>query len=156
MMERRLRLAKRLLKRDGVLIVTIDEHEVNHLGMLLERLFPEYLRYMVTSVINPKGTFKQNFGRVDEQIFFVVPNTGGDVIVPRPREADDARDDDINDRLIQRIVGLSGLDGASILSDSVLEADEQDRLAAALEIVEPEDLDAEPLTPDFPDGRVAR
>ena len=39
--EKRLRLAKRLLKRDGVLIVAIDEHEVNHLGMLLEKMFPE-------------------------------------------------------------------------------------------------------------------
>jgi adenine-specific DNA-methyltransferase len=36
-MEKRLKLAKRLLKPDtGVLIVTIDEHEVHHLGMLLE------------------------------------------------------------------------------------------------------------------------
>ena len=42
--EKRLRLAKRLLKRDGVLIITIDEHEVHHLGMLLERLFPEYFK----------------------------------------------------------------------------------------------------------------
>jgi adenine-specific DNA-methyltransferase len=41
-MEKRLKLAKRLLKPDtGVLIVTIDEHEVHHLGMLLEREFPE-------------------------------------------------------------------------------------------------------------------
>ena len=35
MMEKRLRLAKRLLKPDGVLIVAVDEHESNHLGMLL-------------------------------------------------------------------------------------------------------------------------
>lgn len=75
-MEKRLRLAKRLLKPDGVLIVTIDEHEVHHLGVLLEEVFPQYLRYMITIVINPKGTYKQNFGRVDEQAFFVVPNLG--------------------------------------------------------------------------------
>lgn len=37
MMERRLRLAKQLLKPDGVLIVTVDENELHHLGMLLER-----------------------------------------------------------------------------------------------------------------------
>ena len=35
MMEKRLKLAARLLKPDGVLVVTIDEHEVHHLGMLL-------------------------------------------------------------------------------------------------------------------------
>ncbi len=86
MMEKRLRLAKRLLKRDGVLIVTIDEHEVHHLGMLLERLFPEYLRYMMTIVINPKGTGKANFGRVDEYAFFVVPDLGHDVIPEVPEE----------------------------------------------------------------------
>ena len=83
-MEKRLRLAGRLLKPDGVLIVTIDEHEVNHLGMLLEKLFPAYLRYMLTIVINPKGTAKANFARVDEQAFFVVPNIGRDVITGRP------------------------------------------------------------------------
>lgn len=83
-MEKRLVLAKRLLKPDGVLIVTIDEHEVHHLGMLLEKLFPEYLRYMVTIVINPKGTAKVNFSRVDEQALFIVPDTGQDVIIGRP------------------------------------------------------------------------
>src|SRR6266540_2915682 len=56
MMARRLQLAKRLLKPDGVLIVTVDENEVGHLSVLLESLFPEYLRHMVTAVINPKGT----------------------------------------------------------------------------------------------------
>jgi adenine-specific DNA-methyltransferase len=56
MMRRRLRLARRLLKPDtGVLIVTIDEHEVHHLGMLLEQEFPEAYRQMVTIVINQKG-----------------------------------------------------------------------------------------------------
>lgn len=76
MMEKRLRLARRLLKSDGVLIVTIDEHEVHHLGMLLERVFPEYLRHMVSIVINPKGTGKLNFGRVDEYAIFCVPDVG--------------------------------------------------------------------------------
>lgn len=84
MMEKRLRLAKRLLKPDGVLIVTIDEHEVHHLGMLLEKLFPEYLRYMVNIVINPKGTNKANFGRVEEHALFVVPNLDHEVIAQLP------------------------------------------------------------------------
>lgn len=42
MMKKRLLLAKRLLKPDGVLIVTIDDNEVNHLGVLLEDVFAEY------------------------------------------------------------------------------------------------------------------
>ncbi len=76
-MEKRLRLAKRLLKPDGVLIVTIDENEVHPLGMLLEDIFPEYQRTMVTIVINPKGTAKANFARVEEYAFFVVPEIRG-------------------------------------------------------------------------------
>ena len=81
MMDRRLRLAKRLLRPDGVLIVTIDEHEVHHLGMLLESIFPSYLRHMITIIINPKGTGKLNFGRVDEYALFCVPNLGRSIIL---------------------------------------------------------------------------
>ncbi len=39
-MKRRLLLAKRLLKPDGVLIVTIDENEVHHLRCLLSSMNP--------------------------------------------------------------------------------------------------------------------
>lgn len=101
-MEKRLRLAKRLLKTDGVLIVTIDEHEVHHLGMLLERLFPAYLRHMVSIVINPKGTGKLNFARVDEYAIFCVPDLGQSIIVgeptlPSPTETDESDSDDDSD-----------------------------------------------------------
>jgi adenine-specific DNA-methyltransferase len=55
-MSKRLRLAKRLLNPDsGVLIVTIDEHEVHHLGCLLEQEFPTATVQMATIVINQKG-----------------------------------------------------------------------------------------------------
>jgi adenine-specific DNA-methyltransferase len=81
MMKRRLELAKRLLRPDGVLIVTIDENEIGHLGILLENIFHEYLRHMVSAVINPKGTGKLNFARVDEYIFFCVPNLGKTSII---------------------------------------------------------------------------
>lgn len=72
-MEKRLKLAKRLLKPDsGVLIVTIDEKEYLHLGMLLEQCFPESNVQMVSSLINPKGTGRANeFLRVNEFIFCV-------------------------------------------------------------------------------------
>lgn len=70
-MEKRLKLAKRLLKPDtGVLVVTIDEHEVHHLGMLLEREFPEAYRQMVTIVVNPKGVTQGRFSRVEEYALF--------------------------------------------------------------------------------------
>ena len=70
-MEKRLKLAKRLLKPDtGVLIVTIDEHEVHHLGMLLERVFPECYRQTVTIVINQKGVAQGRLSRAEEYALF--------------------------------------------------------------------------------------
>lgn len=164
-MEKRLKLAKRLLKPDGVLVVTIDEHEVHHLGMLLERVFPEYLRYTVTAVINPKGTFKGNFGRVDEQIFFVVPNLGYDVIAPRPVGTSDEHDGDTaTDRLIRKLVKLGG-QNAAVLEDAGLDHDEQTRLTEAFEAEEddpsamdPDDGEAGPVDtpPDYEDWFLRR
>jgi adenine-specific DNA-methyltransferase len=75
MMLKRLQIAKRLLADDGSLVITIDENELNHLGVLLEELFPERLRHMVTIVINPKGAGKKNFGRTEEHALFCIPNT---------------------------------------------------------------------------------
>jgi len=74
-MERRLRLAKRLLKpEDSTLIVTIDEKEYLRLGLLLEQIFPEAQIQMVSSVINPRAGVARAkaFTRVDEYIFFVL------------------------------------------------------------------------------------
>lgn len=71
MMERRLRLAGRLLKpSDSALVVTIDENEVHHLGMLLEQVFPEATRQLVTIVNNPKGVTRSTLSRVEEYAFF--------------------------------------------------------------------------------------
>ena len=73
MMEKRLRLAKKLLNpANSVLIVTIDEKEYLHLGCLLEEMFPEAEMQMISSVINPAGVSRGGqFARTDEYIFFV-------------------------------------------------------------------------------------
>lgn len=73
MMEKRLKLAKRLLNpANSVLIVTIDEKEYLHLGCLLEEMFPEARMQMVSSVISPQGNQRKSlFSRIDEYIFFV-------------------------------------------------------------------------------------
>lgn len=73
MMEKRLRLAKKLLNpQDSVLIVTIDEKEYLHLGCLLEELFSEARMQMVSSVINAGGSIRKGeFSRTDEYIFFL-------------------------------------------------------------------------------------
>jgi adenine-specific DNA-methyltransferase len=95
-MEKRLRLARRLLKRDGVLIVTIDEHEVHHLGMLVEELFPGSYRQMISMVTNPKGVTQERFSRVEEYALFcflgnaAVTSIGDDLLTPIADEEDDA------------------------------------------------------------------
>ncbi len=73
MMEKRLRLAKKLLNPlDSVLIVTIDEKEYLHLGCLLEELFSEAKMQMITSRINKKASTRfGQFARCDEYIFIL-------------------------------------------------------------------------------------
>ena len=80
MMERRLKLAKRLLNPQGsVLIVTIDEKEYLRLGLLLEQLFPASpttRTQMVSTNVNPAAVPRGGtFGRSDEYVFFVMLGT---------------------------------------------------------------------------------
>lgn len=107
-MEKRLVLAKRLLRPDGVLIITIDEHELYHLGMLLEHLFPEYRRYKISIVVNASGnTGTRNFGVIDEQALFCVPDLGHDVITGTPAEANGEEDDGVWEHARRRGGGTS-------------------------------------------------
>ncbi len=73
MMDRRLKLAKRLLKPESsVLIVAIDEREVHRLALLLEQTFQDADIQMVTSVISAKGVVRPGkFSRVEEHLFVV-------------------------------------------------------------------------------------
>ena len=71
MLEKRLRIAKRLLKDDSVLIITIDENELHHLGVLLEDVFPGARRQLVTICINPSGASGgTGLSRVEEYAIF--------------------------------------------------------------------------------------
>ena len=72
-MEKRLRIAKRLLKPDdSVVIVAIDENEVHRLTLLLEEVFTGSKIQMVTVLINPPGAnIIDQFSRVDEHLLFV-------------------------------------------------------------------------------------
>ena len=74
MMNNRLVLAKKLLKRDGVLICAIDENEQAHLGTLLEELFPDHEIHCATIVHNPRGIQGKNFSYTHEYAFFVFRN----------------------------------------------------------------------------------
>lgn len=73
MMERRLKVARELLNPlNSVLIVAIDDKEFARLALLLEQTFPEARQEMITSVINPRGKYRQGeFARCEEYIFFL-------------------------------------------------------------------------------------
>jgi adenine-specific DNA-methyltransferase len=96
MMKKRLMLAKRLLAKDGVLIVTIDENEVHHLCCLLEGIYPGEVLQQATIVINPKGVTQGRFSRVEEFAVFlfrpgVMPaGKADDLLTPEPDEGFDA------------------------------------------------------------------
>ena len=80
MMERRLKLAKRLLNPEcSVLIVTVDEKEFLRLGLLLDQLFPASptsRTQMVSTNVNPAAVSRGGaFGRSDEYVFFVMLGT---------------------------------------------------------------------------------
>ena len=67
-MSRRLRLAKELLKEDGVICVTIDDYELPRLWLLMEQIFGE-ANHLGTVVIrnNPKGRMtKRKFSLTHE------------------------------------------------------------------------------------------
>ena len=62
-MEHRLRLARKLLSEDGVLVCAIDHYEVNNLGLLLVEIFGEKNRMGFVSVVNKAD------GRSDDKFF---------------------------------------------------------------------------------------
>ena len=54
--EKRLRLAKNLLKPSGVIVVTIDDYEIHTLRLLMDEIFGESNRLgTITVVHNPRG-----------------------------------------------------------------------------------------------------
>ena len=76
-----------------MLIITIDQHEIQHLGVLLEELFPDYARQMVTIVINEKGVAQGRLSRAEEYCFFCfgpecdIPPQADDLLSPDRRDS---------------------------------------------------------------------
>ena len=73
MMNNRLRIARGLLKEDGVLICAIDKNEQPHLGVLLEDIFNDFEIHCITIVHNPRGVQGNNFSYSHENAYFVFP-----------------------------------------------------------------------------------
>ena len=73
-MRNRLEIGKKLLSKDGCLIIAIDENEHSYLGVLLHELFDtEYEIHNITIVHNPRGVQGTNFSYTNESAYFVIP-----------------------------------------------------------------------------------
>ena len=79
MMSRRLLIAKKLLKYDGVFIITIDDNELYFLGCILTEIFPEFDQFIVSIEHNRRGRRGKNFAKSNEYAIFLV-RKGLDVI----------------------------------------------------------------------------
>jgi adenine-specific DNA-methyltransferase len=77
MMQKRLRIAKRLLTSDGVLAIAIDKNEIAHLVCLLEEkgMFSEYDLTIVSVVHNPRGNITTNFAETNEYVIYLTPKS---------------------------------------------------------------------------------
>jgi adenine-specific DNA-methyltransferase len=73
-MKNRLEIAKRLLQKDGVLIVAIDKNEQPRLQILIEELFPDSDVDCITIIHNPRGAIGTNFSYTHEYAVFVTPD----------------------------------------------------------------------------------
>lgn len=90
MMAHRLKIAKNLLKNDGVFICAIDENECARLGILLEGIFKDHEIHCITIIHNPRGIQGRNFSYTHEYAYFVFRK---DTQVIGPRKI---RDEDID------------------------------------------------------------
>ena len=86
----RLKLARNLLRSDGVLVITIDENEQTSLGMILKEVFEEgnYDHVCIPIVHNPRGVQGTNFSYVHEYAFFVFPSDTKAISNRKIEEAD--------------------------------------------------------------------
>ncbi len=73
MMYFRLKAARNLLKKDGVLICAIDENELANLSILLNEIFPSFEQHQIVVMHNQKGVQGKNFSYTHEYAVFVIP-----------------------------------------------------------------------------------
>jgi adenine-specific DNA-methyltransferase len=77
MMQKRLRIATRLLAPSGVIAISIDHNELAHLVCLLESsgLFGGHEMTIITVVHNPRGNITNNFARTNEYVLYLTPKS---------------------------------------------------------------------------------
>jgi adenine-specific DNA-methyltransferase len=137
-MERRLVLARKLMKKDSVLVVTIDEHEVSRLGVLLSQMFKDADITLVTIVMNTKGVTRAGvprFSRVEEYAYFCffgnagVSSIGDDLLTESKKDSDEEIAAEL-EAAIGEAAEDPGDDGPSEASEQQDEDDEEGNQAA--------------------------
>ena len=89
MMQKRLKIAKKLLSPDGAMIVAIDDNEFSHLDMLIEELFPEFNKNIISVQMNAKGT--QGTAISVDNEYLILLYTNSTKIKRFPYEGDEKR-----------------------------------------------------------------
>lgn len=89
----RLRIAKNLLHKDGILACAIDENEFGNLSMILKEIFNEksYEHSYITIVHNPRGQQGLNFSYVNEYLIVIYPKNGEKYLADFPKKEVDSR-----------------------------------------------------------------
>jgi adenine-specific DNA-methyltransferase len=85
MISNRIELGKKMLLDSASMVVAIDYHEQERLGLLLEHRFPEYNKTCVSIIHNPAGKQGDNFSNTNEYAYFLTP-LGKKVIQPKYEE----------------------------------------------------------------------
>ncbi len=76
MMYQRLKVAKNILAKDGVLVCAIDENEFGTLSVLMKEIFSgaAWEHAYVSVIHNPRGQQGRNFSYINEYLIFVYPS----------------------------------------------------------------------------------
>ena len=76
MMYQRLKVAKNILAKDGVLVCAIDENEFGTLSVLMKEIFSgsAWEHAYVSVIHNPRGQQGANFSYINEYLIFVYPS----------------------------------------------------------------------------------
>ncbi len=89
LMENRLLLSKQFLNNKGVYVIAIDENEQERLGLLIDLIFGDYQKTMISIMHNPSGIQGENFSYTNEFAYFIYPHKGR-IIYPEERSEETA------------------------------------------------------------------
>ena len=82
-MNHRLKIAKELLKDDGVFICAIDEKEQEALGLLLQKIFPEHKIEIIVNQHSSRGKQGKGISFCHEYHYILYPNDNKRYIFPQ-------------------------------------------------------------------------